>query len=251
MRTPLLAANWKMHKTLQEAASLARSLKERFSRLNGREVVLCPPFTSLVVMAEILKGGRMGLGGQDCHWENQGAFTGAVSPAQLKDAGCTHAIVGHSERRHYFGETDATVNLKAKAALVSGLIPIVCVGETLQEREKGETFKVIERQMTQGLSGISKEKASQMVVAYEPVWAIGTGKTAAPSQAEEVHVFIRGLLAKLISSEASAAIRILYGGSIKPDNIDELMKQPDIDGGLVGGASLELESFARIVNFRS
>ncbi|MDD5258802.1 MAG: triose-phosphate isomerase [bacterium] len=249
MRKPILAGNWKMYKNTQEAKALVEGLASRVGKLSDREVVVCPPFTSLAIAAESMKGSNLKLGAQNMYWEDKGAFTGEIAPGMLRDTGCTYVIIGHSERRQYFGETDATVNKKMKKAFLSGLLPIVCIGETLAERESSETFTVLERQIREGASGLSAEEARKLVVAYEPVWAIGTGKTATPQQAEEAHKFIRQKLAEIYAPAVAEEIRILYGGSVKPENSKELMGQADIDGALVGGASLEPESFSKIVTF--
>jgi triosephosphate isomerase len=249
-RTPLLAGNWKMHGTRREAVALARALAEAVGAVREREVVVAPPFTALEAVAQVLAGSRIGLGAQNVHWEAKGAFTGEVSAPMLREAGCTHVIVGHSERRQYFGETDATVGKRLRAALAGGLTPIVCVGETLAEREAGETAAVIARQVAAALAGLAPTDVARCVVAYEPVWAIGTGRTATPAQAEEVHAAIRRQVAGLVGEPVAAGLRILYGGSVKPDNIDALMAESDIDGALVGGASLDPAAFARIVHYR-
>lgn len=248
-RKPLLAGNWKMYKTVDESLHVVEGLKKNVQEVADREILVCPPFTSLYSVSGILKDSNICLGAQNMYWEPKGAFTGEVSPVMLTNAGCKYVIIGHSERRQYFGETDETVNKKMKSAFVHNLIPIVCVGETLEEREKNITFEVIERQISKGLTGLADEQSKTVVIAYEPVWAIGTGKTATPEQAEEVHSYIRKLYAQVYSQDAANSIRILYGGSIKPDNISELMKQANIDGGLVGGASLEIDSFTKIVKY--
>ncbi len=250
-RVPLLAGNWKMHGTRQEAVALAEGIKAGVAGVSGREVLVAPPFTALEPVAEALRGGSVRLAGQNLHWEAKGAFTGEVSAPMLRGAGCTHVIIGHSERRQYFGETDETVAKKVASAQAQGLVPIVCVGETLQEREAGRTLAVVERQLRGGLLGRDAAAIRAVVIAYEPVWAIGTGKVATPEQAQEVHAFIRRMLGELGGEAAASTCRILYGGSVKADNIDELMRQPDIDGALVGGASLQVESFVRIVKFVS
>lgn len=249
-RTPLLAGNWKMHGLRGDAEALARGIAAGCAAVAGREVVLGPPFTSLEAVARAIAGSPVLLAGQNLHWEAKGAFTGEVSANMLRDAGCSHVIIGHSERRQFFAETDESVARKTKAAQAAGLVPIVCVGETLDEREAGATLEVIRRQVRGGLLGQETTAIASLVVAYEPVWAIGTGKVATPEQAQEVHAFIRGTLAEIASREAADACRILYGGSVKPDNVDELMREADIDGALVGGASLNVESFLRIVNFQ-
>ena len=247
-RRPLIAGNWKMYKTTGEAVALVRAILDGLR--TEREVVVAPPFTALAAVAPLLRGTPLGLGAQDMHWEKEGAFTGAVSGPMLRDAGCTHVIVGHSERRQLFGDTDEGVARKAGAALVHGLVPIVCVGETLAERESSRTMEVVERQVERALRTITPQQAAGIVVAYEPVWAIGTGKVATPEQAQEVHAFIRKLVARSHGDAVAAALRILYGGSVKPDNVGALMAQPDLDGALVGGASLDAASFLKIVDFR-
>lgn len=249
MRTPLIAGNWKMYKTISEAVNLAKELRESLSQINDREIVVCPPFTALSSVKNILNGSNISLGAQDMHWEKNGAYTGEISPLMLLDLGCRYVIIGHSERRQYFGETDEIVNKKIKSALNSRLTPIFCVGEILEEREKNLTFQIIEKQIKNGLAGLNSEQVQHLVIAYEPVWAIGTGKTATPEQAEEVHKFIRHLLSELYNKTVAEKIRILYGGSIRPDNIKALMSCPNIDGGLVGGASLEAKSFIQIVKY--
>jgi triosephosphate isomerase len=248
-RTPLLAGNWKMHGTRSEALALTSALASNVGRVAGREVLVVPPYTALEAVRGALAGTTIHLGAQNLHWEPKGAFTGEVSAAMLVEAGCTHVIIGHSERRQLFGETNETVNKRLHAALAAGLTPVVCVGETLQERQADATVQVVERQVVAGLAGVSASDLAKSVVAYEPVWAIGTGKTATPAEAQEVHRTIREQLAKLADDATAARIRILYGGSVKPDNIDSLMAQPDIDGALVGGASLVAEQFIRIVRF--
>jgi triosephosphate isomerase len=244
-----MAGNWKMYKTVPEAVELVNGLAKNLADVKDREALVCVPFTDLQAVAQALKNSNIAYGAQNMHWENKGAFTGEISPAMLKDAGCKYVIVGHSERRQYFRETDEIVNKKMKSAFSAGIVPIVCIGETLQEREKNITFQVIEKQVKNGLEGLTPDQAKTVVIAYEPVWAIGTGKTATPQQAEEVHSSIRKLYGQLYGVDAAEAVRILYGGSMKPDNVSELMKQPDIDGGLVGGASLEVESFTKIVKY--
>lgn len=248
---PLLAGNWKMHKTVKESLNLVEQLKKACGEVKDREILVCPPFLSITSLKESLHGSNIKLGAQNLFWEMQGAFTGEVSGSMLKEAGCDYCIIGHSERRQYFGETDQTVQKKMKAAFQFGLIPIVCVGETLNEREGNIYFKVVEKQIQEGAKSLNADEAVKLVVAYEPVWAIGTGKTATPGQAEEMHAFIRTNLTNLYGKEIADKIRILYGGSIKPDNVDSLMAQPDIDGGLVGGASLKSEDFSRIVKYVS
>jgi triosephosphate isomerase len=249
MRTPVIAGNWKLFKTIAEATGMVNELTPLVAGTAGVEIVVAPVFTALSRVAEALSGSNVRLAAQDCYWEEEGAFTGEVAPKLLADAGCSHVIIGHSERRQYFGETDETVNKKAKAALAAGLTAIVCVGETLAEREAGKAFAVIEEQLKGGLAGFSADMLAKTIIAYEPVWAIGTGKTASDAQAQEVHAFIRSLLAKLFGQAAAEAIRILYGGSVKPDNVKGLMSQADIDGALVGGASLKADTFAAVANF--
>ena len=238
-----------MYKTIVEAIELANGLKREFFKLDfaAVDVVLCPAFTVLSEVAEVLTETGIGLGAQDVYWQDEGAFTGEVSALMLKDAGCQYVIIGHSERRQFFGETNETVNKKIKAALKFGLTPIVCVGENLQQREANNTFKVIEDHINNGLVDIGADDILKLVIAYEPVWAIGTGKTATPEQAQEVHKFIRDLLKKKYGQNIADSIRIQYGGSVKPENITELMNKPDVDGALVGGASLKIDSFSAIV----
>jgi len=248
-RLPFIAGNWKMNKTVTEAVDLVRELKASISEVREVEVAVAPPFTALYAVRQELEGSPIYLAAQNLYWEEKGAFTGEVSPAMLKEVGCRYVIIGHSERRQFFMETDEMVNRRIKAALDRGLQPIFCIGETLKEREEEKTFAVIERQVKGGLKGIGEERVKNIVIAYEPVWAIGTGKTATPEQAEEVHRFIRKKLGKLSSREISEEIRIQYGGSVTPDNIKGLMNEPDIDGALVGGASLKAEAFSKIVRF--
>ncbi|MEG1787924.1 MAG: triose-phosphate isomerase [Kiritimatiellia bacterium] len=246
MRTKIVAGNWKMNKTPAETAALIADIrKETNDGNNGVEVVVCVPFVDIPAAAEALKGSSIALGAQNMHWKESGAYTGEISAAMLKDLGVSYVILGHSERRQYFAETDETVNLKLKAALAANLIPIVCVGETLQEREDGKMQEVIVRQVTAALAGCQNEFV-KIVIAYEPVWAIGTGKTATSTQAQEVHALIRATLAKMNALTADK-VRIQYGGSMKPNNAAELMSKPDIDGGLIGGAALMADSFAEIV----
>lgn len=250
VRRPIIGGNWKMHKTVPEGRSLALEIRHALmGRDESIDVVVCPPFGALQAVGEVLRESRVDMGGQDCYWEDEGAFTGEVSVSMLKDLGCSYCIVGHSERRHKFGEPDEWVSNKARAVLRNGLSPIVCVGETLQERQSGTTRDVIRGQILASLRGIDPEQMLKTVVAYEPVWAIGTGKTATPQQAQEVHAFIRNILIDVYGLEVAIRVRIQYGGSVKPDNIAVLMAQPDIDGALVGGASLDAPSFAKIVFF--
>ncbi len=248
MRVPVMAGNWKMYKTTRQAAETIRTLAGLVKSVQGVEVVICPPFTALGAAVEAAKGSPVAIGAQDCYWEKEGAFTGEVAVPMLADLGCSHCIVGHSERRQFFGETDATVDKKVEAVLANGLTCLACVGETLAEREAGQTLAVLERQVRGGLT--RHLTSPRLVIAYEPVWAIGTGKTATPAQAQEAHAFIRDVVARAANPTAAQAIRILYGGSVKPDNIATLMAQADVDGGLVGGASLDAASFAKIVHFR-
>ena len=236
-----------MNKTVPEALSLVRELKERVLDVSDRDILVCPPFTSLFAVFKEIEGSNILLGGQNMFYEERGAFTGEISPLMLKDVGCSYVILGHSERRHIFGEDDELINKKVVSAVKHGLIPILCVGELLEERERGETEKVVERQLRKGLAGLTS--SDDFVVAYEPVWAIGTGRTATPEQAQEVHEFIRGVLSELFGREKADEVRILYGGSVKPENAKGLISMPDIDGALVGGASLNAESFSKIVKF--
>ncbi|GAB4341105.1 MAG: hypothetical protein Kow0099_17560 [Candidatus Abyssubacteria bacterium] len=248
MKPMMIAGNWKMHKLTGEAHDLATRLKAGLADLESPAiVVLCPPFTALATVASAIAGSGIRLGAQNMYWEEQGAFTGEVSPLMLKDIGCSHVILGHSERRHVFGEKDEDVNRKVHAALKASLTPIVCVGETEQEREKGKTESIIVKQIKKGLADLSREQMRNIVIAYEPVWAIGTGKNATPQQAQEVHELIRKLIAERFDETTASSIPILYGGSVKPSNADELLGQPDINGALVGGASLDADSFEKIV----
>ncbi|HWR06910.1 triose-phosphate isomerase [Sporomusa sp.] len=249
MRKPIIAGNWKMHKTAGEGVTLVEQLKKLTNTVTGVEIVICPPFTALAAIAGAVAGTNIGLGAQNMHWEDKGAFTGEVSPGMVKDIGCTHVIIGHSERRQYFAETDQTVNNKVKAAFKTGLTPILCVGETLAEREAGTTEQVVGTQTRGGLAGLTAEQVANLVLAYEPVWAIGTGRTASADDANAVCGFIRSTVATLFGQAAAEKVRIQYGGSVKPDNVAELMAKPDIDGALVGGASLEADSFSKLVRF--
>ncbi len=250
-RKPLIAGNWKMHLSIEEAVQLASSLADCCrGGLDDREVMVAPPYTSVAAVVKALKGSPIQVAGQNVCWEKEGAFTGEISPVMLKEAGTTMVILGHSERRHIFGEGDELINRRLQGALAFDLTPILCVGETLDEREQGATFDVLERQVTKGLQNVAAIDAAEVVIAYEPVWAIGTGKTASNDQAQEAHKFIRGVLAALYEKTLADKIRILYGGSVKPDNIDSLMAEPDIDGALVGGAALKFESFDRIIHYK-
>ena len=248
-RKPVIAGNWKMFNTTSEAATLVNELIPVVARFSDREIVVCPPFTALAAVRPILGETGIKLGAQNVHWEDKGAFTGEISPAMLRDAGCDYVILGHSERRQFFAETDENVNRKLKAVLKAGLIPIVCVGESLSEREAGITSTVVSRQIKIGLDGIDVENAKKIIIAYEPIWAIGTGRTASATDANAVCAFIRLTLTGMLGTPVADAIRIQYGGSVKPDNIDELMGSSDIDGALVGGASLKAADFGRIVGF--
>ncbi|MCY4599406.1 MAG: triose-phosphate isomerase [Acidobacteria bacterium] len=247
MRTPFIAANWKMHKTVVEATTYAGILRDRMARIREAEVVVAPPFTALHAVAAALEGSRVGVAGQNLHAEPQGAFTGEVSAGMLREAGAAYVIIGHSERRQLFGETDETVNAKLQAALGAGLAPIVCVGETLAERESGRMFQVLNRQIEAGLVSVDAERAGSIVVAYEPVWAIGTGRNATPPQAQEAHAHIRQRVARALGGDIAAGCRVIYGGSVKPGNAGALAAQEDVDGALVGGAGLDPGSFAEIV----
>ncbi len=249
MRRPIMAANWKMNCTVSQARELVSALKGLVSEVSGVDIVLAPPFTSLPEVAKLIADTDISLAAQNMHWEESGAYTGEISPVMLKDIGCTYIIIGHSERRAYFGETDDTVNKKLKAALHYGLNPIVCVGESLAQREAGETTQVVGAQLQAGLAGLTADEVNRVVLAYEPVWAIGTGKTATPEQANEVHGFMRQQLSAAFNEATAQAVRIQYGGSVKPDNVAELMAQSHIDGALVGGAGLKADSFAGIVKF--
>jgi len=251
MRKPMIAGNWKLHKTISEATSLVSELIPAVASNQNVEIVVAPVYTALSKVAETLADSNIKLAAQNCYPEPQGAFTGEVSPLLLKDAGCEYVIIGHSERRQLFAETDESVNSKALALAESGLGTIFCIGETLEERESGKMFDVLRQQVTAGLKDLTANQMQTVVVAYEPVWAIGTGKVATDEQAQEVHAFIRGLLAELYDAQTAAATRILYGGSVKPGNVDGLMTQPDVDGALVGGASLKADDFARIANFEA
>jgi triosephosphate isomerase len=247
MRTPFIAANWKMYKTVSEAVVFAKELRADVKDVADVEIVIAPPFTAIHAVAEALRNSNIGVAAQNMYWEREGAFTGEVSAGMIKEAGAEYVIIGHSERRRLFGETDAFVNRKLVAAYAAGLWPIMCVGETLDERERNETHAVLDHQLKFGLDGMSGEQIGDLVIAYEPVWAIGTGKTATASQAQEAHHHIRGRLRQWFGADAAEKCHVIYGGSVKPDNIAELMREPDVDGGLVGGASLNVRSFADIV----
>lgn len=250
MRLPLLAGNWKMHKTIGEAEELVKALLADLGTPANREVAVCPPFTALAAVRPLLAGTPIALGAQDVFYEPQGAYTGAISPLMLKDAGCTYVIVGHSERRQYFGDDDALVNRKLHALLANGLRPIVCVGESKPQRDAGQAEPIVVAQVQAGLAAVTGAQMSDVVIAYEPIWAIGTGDTATPADAQAMHAAIRRTLTELYGGAVAEAVRIQYGGSVKPNNVDELMAQPDIDGALVGGASLKAADFLRIVQFQ-
>ncbi len=250
MRKPVIAGNWKMFKLIADAVETALELKPKVANANDREIVIAPVFTALRTVSDRVDGSNIRIAAQDCAVQNEfGAHTGEVSPDMLRDAGCTHVIIGHSERRQFYGETDSSVNKKTKAALSAGLVAIVCVGESLAEREAGNAETVVKSQLESGLSGLTVADMERIIIAYEPVWAIGTGKTATPEQAQDMHAAVRKTIAESHGSGVADKVRILYGGSVKPDNIVVLMSQPDVDGALVGGASLDAESFSRIVNF--
>lgn len=250
MRRPIIVGNWKMHKTIAEAVALAQTLKASVAGVRDVEIGVAPPFTALAAVVEALRDSPIVVAAQNMHWEPQGAFTGEISAAMLADVGCRRVIIGHSERRQYFAETDETVNKKLHAALAAALDPILCIGETLAQRESQATFRVLEQQIRRALVSIAEEGMRRLVIAYEPVWAIGTGKTATPEQVQEVHMFIRSLLESLYGKTLADEVRIQYGGSVNAGNIQALMAQPDVDGALVGGASLDASSFAKIVTFR-
>lgn len=247
MRTPFVIGNWKMHTTVAEARALAAAVRDSLKRPRGVEVAVCPPFTALAVVVETLAGGPILVGAQNCHWDVSGAHTGEVSPAMLADLGCRLVLLGHSERRREMGETDDQINRKVAAALAHGLTPVLCVGETADERRQGLTFTTVEGQLRAGLAGLDAPAIGRSVLAYEPVWAIGTGQNATPAQAAEVHGYLRGLVSELSSKETAQAVRILYGGSVKADNAEALMVESEIDGALVGGASLAAPGFVTIV----
>jgi triosephosphate isomerase len=247
MRSYWIGGNWKMHKTIGEALDLARALKAGLPSTEAVEVVVAPPFTALQAVAEELRGSAVQLAAQNLHWADQGAYTGEISPIMIRDAGCRQVIVGHSERRQLFGETDPSIRRKIEACLTHGLGPVFCVGETLEEREGGRVEEVLTRQIREGLRDFTREEAARGVIAYEPVWAIGTGRTATPEMAQQVHGFIRGMLTEIYDKDLATAKRIVYGGSLTPETARGLLDQPDIDGGLIGGASLKPESFIAIV----
>jgi len=248
-RTPLIAGNWKMHKPGSQATDAAGRLKDLVKTATDVEIMIAPPFTALHQVAQVIKGSAIALGAQNLHWKKQGAFTGEISTEMLVDAGCSHVIIGHSERRQFFGETDSTVNRKIQAALLAKLTPVLCIGETEVQRLAGETFSVLDKQVRDGLKDFSFSELGDLIIAYEPVWAIGTGQTASREQAQEAHQNIRNLLETLFGKAFASSIRILYGGSVKPDNVRALMEMPDVDGALVGGASLDPDTFSKLVFF--
>ncbi len=250
MRIPLLAGNWKMYKTTGEAVELVEGLLKGLGTLNQREVLVCPPYTALDRVSKLVANTPIALGAQDLFYEKEGAYTGAIAPQMLKDVGCTYVIVGHSERRQVFGDTDESVNRKLKAALANDLRPIMCVGESKPQRDGGQAEKIVVNQVRNGLADVTAAQMQSVVIAYEPIWAIGTGDTATPADAQAMHAAIRQTLNDLYGTDTANGIRIQYGGSVKPDNVDELMAQPDIDGALVGGASLKADNFLRIVHFQ-
>ena len=247
MRIPFIAGNWKMFKTVHEAVVFTKELRSLVKDITDVEIVVAPPFTAIHAVAEAARNTNIGVAAQDLYWEREGAFTGEISPLMIQEAGASYAIIGHSERRRLFGETDATVNRKVAAAFASGLTAIVCIGETLEERERNETLAVLDRQVKDGLDGLTAEQAAELVVAYEPVWAIGTGRNATAVQAAEAHGHIRKRLRQWFGADAADHCHVIYGGSVKPDNIHELIAEPEVDGALVGGASLDVKSFADIV----
>ena len=246
----MIAGNWKMHLVSSEAAELATAIRKALPANLRHDVLLAPTFTNLHSVHEAIKDSPILLAAQDMAWEEKGAFTGAVSPAQIKDAGCTHVILGHSERRHIFLESDEMINKKVKTAIKDGIVPVLCIGELLEERESGKTNDVLAKQLDGDFAGITEEEASKVIIAYEPVWAIGTGKTATPEVAEETHQFIRSHMEKMYGKVFADSVRILYGGSVKATNVDQLMAQPDIDGALVGGESLKADKFPRVIDFQ-
>ena len=247
MRIPFIAGNWKMFKTVHESVVFTKELRSITKEVANVEIVIAPPFTAIHAVAEAARNTNISVSAQNLYWEREGAFTGEISPAMIVEAGAAYAIVGHSERRRLFGDTDATVNRKAMAAFLVGLTPIVCVGETLEERERGEMLAVLDRQVKDGLDRLTAEQVAGLVIAYEPVWAIGTGRNATAAQAGEAHAHIRGRLRQWFGADAAEHCRVIYGGSVKPDNIRELIAEPDVDGALVGGASLDVTSFADII----
>ncbi|MBR9979884.1 MAG: triose-phosphate isomerase [Desulfatitalea sp.] len=249
-RRSLIAGNWKMHKTGDEAVQTVQQLKTLVADAGDVEVMVAPPFTALTQVATTLAGSTIALGAQNMHWEAKGAFTGEIAPAMLVSAGCRYVIIGHSERRQFFGETDATVNRKIHAALAAGLSPVFCIGESEAQRDAGQTFSVLDKQVKNGLEGLFSKDLQSLVVAYEPIWAIGTGKTATNDQAQEVHAHLRRLMAEILDNTLAQTMRILYGGSVNPGNVKGLMAMPDLDGALVGGASLDPETFSQLVHYQ-
>lgn len=247
MRVPFIAANWKMYKTVHDAVVYIKEFRSLVKDVTGVEIVVAPPFTAIHAAAEAARNSSVGIAAQNLHWEREGAYTGEISAAMAREAGAEYAIVGHSERRRLFGETDATVNRRATAALANDLTPIVCIGETLEERERNETMAVLDRQIKAGLDGVSGDQVGSLVVAYEPVWAIGTGRNATPAQAGEAHAHIRSRIRQWFGGSAAEQCHVIYGGSVKPDNIVELIALPDVDGALVGGASLDARAFWQMV----
>jgi triosephosphate isomerase len=250
-RIPLIAGNWKMYKNVSESVQTADQLRELAAGVTGVEVMIAPTFPALFPVSKTLQGSLISIGAQNMHWEKEGAYTGEISADMLVAAGCRYVIIGHSERREYFGESDETVNKKIVAAVQTRLIPIMCIGESEKQREAGKTFSVLDKQVKMGLIGLFADVLQNLVIAYEPIWAIGTGKTATREQAQEVHLFLRSKLTQILGESLAKGVRILYGGSVKPQNIADLMAMPDIDGALVGGASLDAETFAKIVHYQS
>lgn len=250
-RKPLIAGNWKMYKTVSEAMNTAQRLVAAIPAQPSVDIMIAPSFTAVYAVSQIVKKSAVSLGGQNLHWETEGAYTGEISPSMLVSSGCEYVIIGHSERRQYFGETNETINRKISAAVQHNLIPVFCLGETDEERVAKQTFSVLDKQMEKGLEGFSSDGIQSLVVAYEPIWAIGTGKTATKEQAQEVHEYLRQWIEKRYGNNLAKSIRILYGGSVKPDNIKGLMEMPDVDGALIGGASLQADIFLQIVNFEN
>ncbi len=250
-RRPLIAGNWKMYKTGVQSVDFTKKLKDMVAGVSNVDIMIAPPFTAISQVAEQTTGTPISVGAQNMHWEAEGAYTGEIAADMIQSAGCSHVIIGHSERRQYFGETDQTINRKIQAATQSDLIPVFCIGETEDQREAGQTFSVLDKQLQNGLEGLFLENLRSLIVAYEPIWAIGTGKTATKEQAQEVHMHVRQWFAQAYNQEYAQGLRILYGGSVKPSNIKDLMAMPDIDGALVGGASLDPESFSQLVHYQS
>jgi len=248
MRTPIIAGNWKMYKTVADTVKYVKEFRKMVNNVSGVEIVIAPPFTALHAAAEAARNSNVAIAAQDLYWEREGAFTGEISAQMIREAGAEYVIIGHSERRTLFGETDTAVNQKTIAAFAAGLTPIVCIGETLDQRDRNETMDVLDRQIKQGLEGLTGGQLAQLVIAYEPVWAIGTGRTASPAQAGEAHTHIRGRLRQWFGAEAADACHVIYGGSVKPENAKDLVGQADVDGALVGGASLDIRAFFDIVS---